>query len=77
MINGTNVNEILESLQSGIIVRFIGSGWRPRSRSLEVIIPENEKVFKITSMRDIKRFHELLGDFLDKEAIQAKKDERN
>ena len=41
MKQGTRVNEITESLPNGDIIRILGNGWKPRTRSLEIITSKN------------------------------------
>jgi hypothetical protein len=65
MISGTDVNEICDSLPNGDIVRLIGNGWKPRSRSLE-IIQGNGKII-ITDYRAIQVLSEKIAAFLKEE----------
>ena len=66
MKHGTNVNEITKSLSNGDIVRLLGNGWKPRTRSLEIITEKNGKC-KIEDHRSLNELSEMLAEFLKEE----------
>lgn len=67
MTTGTNVNEIIESLPNGDIVRLIGNGWHPRNKKIEIIQPKIDKITLIDGIENIEMIGELIARFLEKE----------
>jgi len=66
MKSGTKVNEITDSLPNGDIIRIFGSGWQPRSRSLEIITSKNGST-KIDDYTSLKELSKMLINFLKNE----------
>ena len=67
MINGTKVIEITESLQNGEIIRLIGNGISPRTKTLEILVPNENVYVKIEGDWNIQRIHTLIGEYLELE----------
>jgi len=66
MKQGTRVNEITESLPNGDIIRILGNGWKPRTRSLEIITSKNGRA-KIDDYPSLKELSKKLTEFLKEE----------
>lgn len=63
MLEGTNVNEILESAPSGkFIFQLVGNGWRPRSTDMHIITEDGTRI-KMTGY-DIKFLRDIITEFL-------------
>ena len=67
MINGTRVNEIIDSLNNGdLIIQMIGDGWRPRKNELR-FIDINGSSIKLSDKQDIIALRDLLNSFFSAE----------
>ena len=71
MQSGTKVNELVESLPNGDLIRLVGNGWRPRSHFIE-LFNDDGKIL-IAGIENLTFITAALNKFLAKE-LEMEKD---